>query len=133
MPICDKNCFACAFPDCINDEMDAADRRESRERDKLLGVPRREKCSESAAAEEHRRRALAYYRAHAAEINAARRGSQRIKDQHRAYYLRNREEILARQKEYNRRRAAEKRAARERAEPREDHCRIAGAIPENKR
>lgn len=118
--ICNKDCFACAFPDCINDEMDAADRRESRERDKLLGVPRREKCSESAAAEEHRRRALAYYRAHAAEINAARRGSQRIKDQHRAYYLRNREEILARQKEYNRRRAAEKRAARERAEPRRE-------------
>lgn len=54
--ICNKDCFACAFPDCINDEMDAADRRESRERDKLLGVPRREKCSESAAAEEHRRR-----------------------------------------------------------------------------
>ena len=116
--ICNKDCFACPYPDCINDEMDAADRRESRERDKLLGVPRREKCSESAAAEEHRRRALAYYRAHAAEINAARRGSQRIKDQHRAYYLRHREEILARQKEYNRHRAAEKRAARERAEPR---------------
>lgn len=111
--ICNKDCFACPYPDCINDEMDAADRRESRERDKLLGVPRREKCSESAAAEEHRRRSLAYYRAHAAEINAARRGSQRIKDQHRAYYLRHREEILARQKEYNRRRAAEKRAARE--------------------
>ena len=129
MPICDKNCFACPFPDCINDEMDAADRRESRERDKLLGVPRREKCSESAAAEEHRRRALAYYHAHAAEINAKRRGNPRIKDQHRAYYRKNREVLLARQKEYNRRRAAEKRAARERAEPREDHCRIAGAIP----
>lgn len=114
--ICNKDCFACAFPDCINDEMDAADRRESRERDKLLGVPRREKCSESAAAEEHRRRALAYYRAHAAEINAKRRGNPRIKEQHRAYYLRHREEILARQKEYNRRRAAEKRAARERKE-----------------
>ena len=39
-----------------------------------------------------------------------------IKEQHRAYYLRHREEILARQKEYNRRRAAEKRAARERKE-----------------
>lgn len=46
--ICNKDCFACPYPDC-NDEMDAADRRESRERDKLLGVPRREKCSESAA------------------------------------------------------------------------------------
>ena len=111
--ICNKDCFACPYPDCINDEMDAADRRESRERDKLLGVPRREKCSESAAAEEHRRRALAYYRAHAAEINAKRRGNPRIKEQHRAYYLRHREEILARQKEYNRRRAAEKRAAME--------------------
>ena len=114
--ICNKDCFACPYPDCINDEMDAADRRESRERDKLLGVPRREKCSESAAAEEHRRRALACYRAHAAEINAKRRGNPRIKEQHRAYYLRHREEILARQKEYNRRRAAEKRAARERKE-----------------
>ena len=118
--ICNKDCFACAFPDCINDEMDAADRRESRERDKLLGVPRREKCSESDAAEEHRRRALAYYRAHAAEINAKRRGNPRIKEQHRAYYIRNREEIVARQKEYNRLRAAEKRAARERAEPRRE-------------
>lgn len=114
--ICNKDCFACPYPDCVNDEMDAADRRESRERDKLLGVPRREKCSESATAEEHRRRALAYYRAHAAEINAKRRGNPRIKEQHRAYYLRHREEILARQKEYNRRRAAEKRAARERKE-----------------
>lgn len=43
--ICNKDCFVCPYPDCINDEMDAADRRESRARDKLLGVPRREKCS----------------------------------------------------------------------------------------
>lgn len=93
--ICNKDCFACPFSDCINNEMDAADRRESRERDKLLGVPRREKCSESAAAEEQRQRALAYYRAHAAEINAKRRGNPRIKEQHRAYYLRHREEIAA--------------------------------------
>lgn len=143
MSVCDKRCGACQYPDCVNDEMDLDDYREAdardralgtvrkakdpppvggdaakkeaaRERDKLLGVPRREKCSESAAAEEHRRRALAYYRAHAAEINAKRRGNPRIKEQHRAYYLRHREEILARQKEYNRRRAAEKRAARER-------------------
>ncbi len=92
-------------------------------------MARQKEYNRRRAAEEHRRRALAYYRAHAAEINAKRRGNPRIKDQHRAYYLRNREEILARQKEYNRRRAAEKRAARERAEPREDHCRIAGAIP----
>lgn len=114
--ICNKDCFACLYPDCINDEMDAADRRESRARDKLLGVPRREKCSADDAAEEHRRRALAYYRAHAAEINASRRGNPRIKAQHRAYYLKNREAILARQREYNRRRAAEKRAAEEKKE-----------------
>lgn len=37
-------------------------------------------------------------------------------EQHRAYYRKNREALLARQKEYNSRRAAEKRAARERKE-----------------
>lgn len=230
MPICDKNCFACPFPDCINDTMDADDYAEARGRDRLLKCPtgqgrrpdrtveerrreqmdrknacnrawyaknresiltalreRRESDPEYAAQrkayrrahylanreailerqkayyqehrEEYAARSKAYYEAnrarvseknrtynethhaerlatnrayrdaHRDEINAKRRGNPRIKDQHRAYYLRNREEILARQKEYNRRRAAEKRAARERAEPREDHCRIAGAIP----
>lgn len=230
MPICDKNCFACPFPDCINDEMDADDYAEARGRDKLLQCPtgqgrrpdrtveeqrrermdrknacnrawyaknresiltalrerresdpeyvaqrkayrrahyqanraeildrqkayylaHREECLARSKAyyeanrarvgeknrtynESHRAERLAtnraYRDAHRDEINAKRRGNPRIKEQHRSYYLRNREEILARQKEYDRRRAAEKRAARERAEPREDHCRIAGAIP----
>lgn len=35
---CDKNCFECPYPDCINDEMDLEDYRESKTIDFICGV-----------------------------------------------------------------------------------------------
>ena len=36
MSICDKDCFHCPYPDCINDQMDHEDYIEASKRDKAL-------------------------------------------------------------------------------------------------
>lgn len=129
MPICDKDCFRCPYPDCVNDAMDAEDYAEARGRDRLLKCPtgqgRRPDRSVEAQRREQMDRKNAYNRAWYAKNREAiltalreRRESDpeyaaQRKAYRRAHYLANRDAILARQKEYNRRRAAEKRAARE--------------------
>lgn len=35
---CDKNCFECPYPDCINDEMNLEDYEAEKKIDKLAGV-----------------------------------------------------------------------------------------------
>ena len=127
MPICDKNCFACPFPDCINDTMDAEDYAEARGRDKLLNCPtgqgRRPDRSVDAQRRERLDRKNAYNRAWYAKNRetilakakdrresdpeyAARRDAYyqahraEILDRQKAYYRAHREECLARSKAY---------------------------------
>ena len=38
MTMCDKNCFKCPYPDCINDELDAYDVHLSEVMDKPLST-----------------------------------------------------------------------------------------------
>ena len=118
MPVCDKNCFACPFPDCINDAMDAEDYAESRGRDKLLQCPtghgRRPDRSVEAQRREQMDRRNAYNRAWYAKNREAlltalreRRESDpeyaaQRKAYRRAHYLANRAEIIDRQKAYYR-------------------------------
>ena len=118
MPVCDKNCFACPFPDCINDAMDAEDYAESRGRDKLLQCPtghgRRPDRSVEAQRREQMDRRNAYNRAWYAKNREAlltalreRRESDpeyaaQRKAYRRAYYQAHRAEILDRQKAYYR-------------------------------
>lgn len=118
MPVCDKNCFACPFPDCINDAMDAEDYAEARGRDKLLQCPtghgRRPDRSVEAQRREQMDRRNAYNRAWYAKNREAiltalreRRESDpeyaaQRKAYRRAHYLANRAEIIDRQKAYYR-------------------------------
>lgn len=116
MPICDKDCFRCPYPDCVNDAMDADDYAEARGRDRLLNCPtgqgRRPDRSVEAQRREQMDRKNAYNRAWYAKNREAiltalreRResdpeyASQR-KAYRRAHYLANRDAILARQKAY---------------------------------
>lgn len=116
MPICDKNCFACPYTDCINDTMDADDYAEARGRDKLLQCPtgqgRRPYRSVEAQRREQMDRKNAYNRAWydknrealLAKAKARRESDPEYAAQRKAYrrahYLANRDAILARQKAY---------------------------------
>lgn len=116
MPICDKNCFACPYTDCINDTMDAEDYAEARGRDRLLKCPtgqgRRPDRSVDAQRREQMDRKNACNRAWYAKNREAiltalreRRESDpeyaaQRKAYRRAHYLANREAILERQKAY---------------------------------
>ena len=122
MPICDKNCFACPFPDCINDEMDADDYAEARGRDKLLqchtGQGRRPDRSVEAQRREQMDRKNAYNRAWyaknretiLAKAKARRESDPEYAARRDAYYQARRAEILDRQKAYYRAHSAEIRA-----------------------
>jgi len=96
MPICDKDCFHCPFPDCINDAMDADDYAEARGRDKLLKCPARQGRRPDRSVDEQRRERMDRRNARA-----------------RARYAENREAILARAKA--RREADPEYAARQKA------------------
>lgn len=126
MPICDKNCFACQFPDCVNDAMDAEDYAEARGRDKLLQCPTGQGRRPDRTVEEQRRERMdrknAYNRAWYAKNRdtilakaKARRESDpeyaaQRKAYRRAHYQANRAEIIDRQKAYYRAHSAEIRA-----------------------
>lgn len=116
MPICDKNCFACPYNDCINDTMDADDYAEARGRDKLLKCPTGQGRRPDRSVEAQRREQLdrknacnrAWYAKNRETILAkakARRESDpeyaaRQKAYRLAHYQANRDAILARQKAY---------------------------------
>lgn len=63
MAICSKDCFHCPYPDCINDEMDAADYASSRAREKIINPPtmqaRKRAASQRAYREAHKDVAMA--------------------------------------------------------------------------
>ena len=94
---CNRDCFHCPFPDCIVDEMDAAERKAHREIDKdLFTDPEKKRIAAKAKAyreanrEEIAARQKAYYEANREEIAA----------RQKAYREANREEIAAYQKAY---------------------------------
>lgn len=81
---CNRDCFNCPFPDCIEDEMTAADYDEARERDREIIFPKSRKEKELAAKKK------AYYQENREEIAA----------KQKAYYQANREELAAKKKAY---------------------------------
>lgn len=90
MGICNKDCFNCPFPDCVNDEgADAAEYAEAREREITIRDAQRDGKGRKLAA-----RNRAYYEANREKIAA----------RNRAYREANREEINAYMREYRRKR-----------------------------
>jgi|GEM_PF-2356390 len=80
MSICDKDCFHCPYPDCINDQMDHEDYIEASKRDKALrSTPKSKKLAAQQKA----------YR----EANR-----EKVAAQQKAYREANREKLAAQQK-----------------------------------
>ncbi len=99
MAICNKDCENCPFDDCINDNMDAQDYRESAQRDKLCMTDRQKKKKAQNRRDYLKKReeklaySRAYYRAHKKEFAAYQK----------AYRAEHRERINAQNREYDRR------------------------------
>ena len=81
-PVCDRDCFHCKFPDCINDGMEAEDYAQSKELDRELTQTRKQK------------KKAAYWRTYH-EANR-----EKLAAQKRAYYKANREKVAAQQRAY---------------------------------
>ena len=80
MKVCDKDCFHCQYPDCINDDMDHEDYVEAAQRDKeLRSTPEKRKVAAQKRA---------YYEANREKVAA----------QQRAYREANREKVAAQQR-----------------------------------
>ena len=93
MAVCNKDCFNCPFPDCINDEMDHEDYLNSATIEKEIILPKTAKQKKLAAQKK------AYYEANREKLAA----------QQKAYYEANREKLQEYGRAYmRRRRAAEK-------------------------
>lgn len=106
MSVCDKQCEACPYPDCINDEMDLDDYREADARDRALGTVRKAKDpppvgGDTAKKEAARERAREYNKAHRAEIRAYyQKWHAEHPDARKEYYRQNRERLLAKARAY---------------------------------
>ena len=81
---CDRDCFNCPYPDCIEDEMAAEDYDEARARDREIIFPKTRKEKQIAAKQK------AYREANRDEIAAKKK----------AYYEANRDVIAAKRKAY---------------------------------
>lgn len=96
MSICNKDCFHCPYPDCINETMDAEDYQESREReDALLRAEGKAKIARGKEYYDNNRtkiaeKSRAYYASHR-EYFARYRAK---------YYAENRQRCLAYQRQY---------------------------------
>lgn len=122
MPICDKDCFACPFADCINDTMDAEDYAEARGRDRLLKCPTGQGRRPDRTVEERRREQMdlknacnrAWYAKNRETILAKAKARLESDPEYAArrdaYYQAHRAEILDRQKAYYQAHSAEIRA-----------------------
>ena len=112
MSICDKDCFRCPWPDCINDTMDAEDYAEARGRDKLLQCPTGQGRRPDRSVEAQRREQLdrknacnrAWYaknrEAILAKAKARRESDPEYAARQKAYYQEHREELRARYQAY---------------------------------
>lgn len=110
MSVCDKQCEACPYPDCINDEMDLDDYREADARDRALGTVRKAKdpppvggntAKKEAARERARAKAREYNKAHRAELRAYyQKWHAEHPDARKEYYRQNREHLLVQARAY---------------------------------
>ena len=108
--ICNKDCFACPYPDCINDEMDLDDYREADARDRALGTVRKAKgpppvggdaAKKAAARERARAKAREYNKAHREKIREYyQKWLAEHPDARKEYYRQNRERLLAQARAY---------------------------------
>ena len=99
MAICNKDCFNCPFPDCINDEMDHEDYLNSATIEKEIILPKSTKQKKLAAQRK------AYYEANREKVAAQRKAyceanREKVAAQKKAYYEANREKLVAQQKAY---------------------------------
>ena len=79
MAICNKDCFNCQYPDCVLDELDAEDYRESSQRDMAL-KERTDKQRKVAAQKK------AYYEANRDKVAAQRKAYREAnRDKYNAY------------------------------------------------
>ena len=95
-PVCNRDCFNCIYEDCILDEMDVADYRQSAAIEKELLFPKSEKQKKIAAGKK------AYYEANREKIAAGQK----------AYREANREKINQYMREYMRERRRSEVSAR---------------------
>lgn len=93
--ICNKDCFNCPYPDCINDELDYEDYRELAQIDKdLTSTPIKKKLAaqQKAYREANREKVAAAQKAY-------REGNrEKLAAAQKAYYEANREKLAAQQK-----------------------------------
>ena len=64
MAVCNKDCFNCPFPDCINDEMDYEDYLDAATTEREIILPKSKKEKKAAA------RQKAYYEANREKVAA---------------------------------------------------------------
>ena len=106
MSVCYKQCEACPYPDCINDEMDLDDYREADARDRALGTVRKAKDpppvgGDTAKKEAARERAREYNKAHRAELREYfRKWRAEHPGAQKEYYRQNRERLLVQARAY---------------------------------
>ncbi len=110
MSICNKDCFNCPYPDCINDQMDHEDYIEASKRDKeLRSTPKSKKLAaqKKAYREANREKVAAQQKAYreanrekvAAQQKAYREANrEKVAAQKKAYYEANREKVAAQKK-----------------------------------
>ena len=73
--VCNRDCFNCAFDDCILDVLDAEDYKEQRRIEKEILLPKSKKEKEIAAYQR------AYYEANKERLRAYRREYMRVRRQ----------------------------------------------------
>lgn len=137
MSVCDKDCFHCVYPDCINDEMDPEDYKESVERDRDLRMTAKQK--KEAARRKAARAAQsdkgagakgqkAFRVKHTVNPGKTEEQKAREKEYHAQYYLKYRERILSYVAQYRRiHREEMKQKAREYRKNHADALRAYGA------
>ena len=110
MSICNKDCFHCPYPDCINDDMDHEDYIEAAKRDlELRSTPEKRKVAaqQKAYRENNREKVAAqqkaYYKANREKLAAQKKAyrennREKVAAQQKAYYKANREKLAAQQR-----------------------------------
>ena len=98
--VCDKNCFACEYEDCVCDDLDLDEYREARKIELLSGA------KEIKTSEKSRERQKRYREKNREKIAKAKRKryAERREEMlayRKKYYLEHREESLAYQKKYD--------------------------------
>lgn len=115
MDVCDFDCLHCAYADCINDELTLADYRAARERDQAAQAEAPKAATRPASGKSKKEKRHERYMRNREEWLAYQREYDRThREERRAgarrRYAENREKILERNRAYTARRKAEKAA-----------------------